>query len=222
MHVLAGDQMQFMAFHTSYEDAWNAHYRDLAWSTSTTSTPRSWVESDRRIAARDPQQGLRRRDGCRVGEGRANLGQHEIGLSHGDALTIADNHAVFKTMAKEIAAQHGKAITFMAKYDEDRATPVISISLRGTEVTVFWGDHGRTKVFESFVAGLLATLYDFTLLRAEHQLLQAFRRRIAGADDDRVGQDDRCAVRLLGQEESARLENRVQVGTSIPISPSRR
>ena len=28
--VLAGIQVQFLAFQTSYQDAWNAHYRDLA------------------------------------------------------------------------------------------------------------------------------------------------------------------------------------------------
>ena len=28
--VLASTELEFMAFHTSYEDAWNAHYRDLA------------------------------------------------------------------------------------------------------------------------------------------------------------------------------------------------
>ena len=133
--VLAGVQLQFMAFHTSYEDAWNAHYRDLAWSTSTTSTLDSGG-LDRGVA-RDPQQGLRRRDGYRVGEGEPTW-QHEIGLSHGDASTIADNHAVFKTMAKEIAAQH-VPITFMAKYD-DGTGQLLSLStssLRHRCPTVF-------------------------------------------------------------------------------------
>ena len=59
-------------------------------------------------------------------KGERNLGQHEIGFRHADALTAADNHAVFKTMAKEIAAQHGRAITFMPKYDEGQGNPVTS------------------------------------------------------------------------------------------------
>ena len=31
---------------------------------------------------------------------------------------MADNHSVYKNGAKEIAYQHGCALSFMAKYDE--------------------------------------------------------------------------------------------------------
>ena len=51
-------------------------------------------------------------------KGECNLGQHEINFHYTDALTTSDRHVVFKNGAKEIAAQHGQAITFMAKYDE--------------------------------------------------------------------------------------------------------
>ena len=46
----------------------------------------------------------------------------------------ADNHAVYKNSAKEIAAQHGKAITFMAKYNEREGNSChIHLSLRGKD-----------------------------------------------------------------------------------------
>jgi glutamine synthetase len=219
-HVLAGTRLQSMAFQTSYEDAWNAHYRDLA------SVNQYHVDSS--ILGGTRIEGLLREirnkayaAGMDVesAKGEHNLGQHEIGLSHGDALTIADNHAVFKTMAKEIAAQQGKAITFMAKYDEGQGNSChIHLSLQGTDrSSVFWGDHGRTKVFESFVAGLLATLYDFTLLYAPN--INSYKRFVTGSPAPTTiawGQDDRCAVRLLGHEESARLENRVPGGDVNP------
>ena len=65
-------------------------------------------------------------------KGECNFGQHEIGFLYADALTTADNHAVYKTAAKEIAAQQGKAITFMAKYNEREGSSChIHLSLRG-------------------------------------------------------------------------------------------
>ena len=65
-------------------------------------------------------------------KGECNFGQHEIGFLYAEALTTADNHAVYKTSAKEIAAQHGKAITFMAKYNEREGNSChIHLSLRG-------------------------------------------------------------------------------------------
>ena len=40
-------------------------------------------------------------------KGECNLGQHEINFRYADALTTADAHSVYKTAAKEIAAQEG-------------------------------------------------------------------------------------------------------------------
>ena len=51
-------------------------------------------------------------------KGECNLGQHEIAFRYADALTCCDNHVVYKNGAKEIAAQEGMALTFMAKPNE--------------------------------------------------------------------------------------------------------
>jgi glutamine synthetase len=219
-HVLAGTQLQFMAFHTSYEDAWNAQYRDLAlvnqYNVDSSVLGGSRIEPLlREIRNETYAAGM----DVESAKGEHNRGQYEIGLGRADALTTADNHAVFKTMAKEIAAQHGKAITFMAKYDEGQGNSChIQLSLRGADgSTVFWRDHGRTKIFHSFVAGLLATLFDFTLLYAPN--INSYKRFAAGSAGPTTiawGQDNRCAVRLLGHEESARLENRVPGGDVNP------
>ena len=50
-------------------------------------------------------------------KGECNFGQHEIGFLYADALTTADNHSVYKTVAKEIASQQGRSVTFMAKWN---------------------------------------------------------------------------------------------------------
>jgi glutamine synthetase len=211
--VLASTRLQFMAFHTSYEDAWNAHYRDLALANQY-SVDYSILGGSRLEPLLREIRNVTYAAGMDVESvrGARNLGQHEIGLRHVDALTTADNHAVFKTIAKEIAAQHGKAITFMAKYDEGPGNSChIQLSLNGADgSTAFWKNRGRTKVFDSFVAGLLASLYDFTLLYAPN--INSYKRFVAGSPAPTTiawGVDDRCAVRLAGDGPSARLVNRV-------------
>jgi glutamine synthetase len=218
--VLAGTQLQFMAFHTSYEDAWHAHYRDLA-RANQYSVDHSILGGSRLEPLLREIRNVTYAAGMDVESvrGARNLGQYEIGLGHVDALTTADNHAVFKTIAKEIAAQHGKAITFMAKYDEGQGNSChMQLSLDGADgSTAFWKNHGRTKVFESFVAGLLATLYDFTLLYAPN--INSYKRFVSGSPAPTTiawGVDDRCAVRLAGDGPSVRLVNRVPGGDVNP------
>ena len=148
-------------------------------------------------------------------KGECNFGQHEIGFLYADALTTADNHAVYKTAAKEIAAQQGKAITFMAKYNEREGSSChIHLSLRGDDgELVFWdADSGeRTPLYDHFVAGVLATTADFTLLYAPN--INSYKRFADGSFAPTTiawGLDNRtCAVRLVGHGPAARMENRV-------------
>ena len=144
----------------------------------------------------------------------ATSGQHEIGFLYADPLTTADNHAVYKTVAKEIAAAQGRAITFMAKYDEREGSSChIHLSLRDASNgdVVFWGADGRTPVYDSFIAGVLATMADFTLLYAPN--INSYKRYAEGSFAPTAiawGEDNRtCALRLVGHGASARLENRV-------------
>ena len=51
-------------------------------------------------------------------KGECNLGQHEINFRYDEALRSADDHAIYKNGAKEIAAQEEHSITFMAKFNE--------------------------------------------------------------------------------------------------------
>ena len=209
-----------MAFHTSYEDAWTTHYRDLPlvnqYNIDSSILGGSRVEALlREIRNKTYAAGM---DVASV-TGEHNLGQYEIGFRHADALTAADNHTVFKTLAKEIAAQHGRAITFMPKYDERQGNSChIQLSLRGTNgSTVFSESGGRTKIFDAFVAGLLATLYDFTLLYAPN--INSYKRFAVGSPTPTAiawGPGRRCAIRVLGQDQSARLENRVPGGDVNP------
>src|SRR5665213_1014645 len=54
-------------------------------------------------------------------KGEAGIGQHEINITYGNALEVADRHLVFKNGVKEIASEYGRAATFMAKWSMDTA-----------------------------------------------------------------------------------------------------
>ena len=114
-------------------------------------------------------------------KGECNLGQHEIAFRYAELVDKADEHCLFKLGAKEIAAQEGCSLTFMAKFDEREGNSChVHLSLRdASDAPVFAGDraHGFSAVFEHFLAGLVA--YAAGVLparRAQRQQLQAVRR----------------------------------------------
>ncbi len=156
-------------------------------------------------------------------KGECNFGQHEIAFRYAEALTTADNHAVYKNTAKEIAAQHGRAITFMAKYNEREGNSChIHLSLRGTDgshrLLGFRRRAARSTLYDHFIAGVLATMADFTLLYAPN--INSYKRFAEGSFAPTTiawGVDNRtCAVRLVGHGPSARMENRLPGGDVNP------
>jgi glutamine synthetase len=214
--ALAGTELEFIAFDTAYEDAAATTWRDL--------TPANQYNVDYSILGTSRVEPLLRAirntmydAGLDVegAKGECNFGQHEVGFLYADALTTADNHSVYKTVAKEIAAQQGRSITFMAKYNEREGSSChIHLSLRGTDGSlVFWdADTGeRTPLYDHFVAGILATMADFTLLYAPN--INSYKRFAKGSFAPTAiawGLDNRtCAVRLVGRGGGARMENRV-------------
>jgi glutamine synthetase len=221
--AMAGTELEFIVFEDSYEKGWATGYRDL--------TPANQYNVDYSIVGTTRIEPLLRdirntmyAAGMNVegAKGECNLGQHEIGFLYDDALTTADNHAVYKTAAKEMAAQHGKSITFMAKFNEREGNSChIHLSLRGKDGDiVFWDDRsgGRTPLYDRFVAGVLATTSDFTLMYAPN--VNSYKRFAAGSFAPTTiawGSDNRtCAVRLVGTGAGARMENRLPGGDVNP------
>jgi glutamine synthetase len=219
--ALAGTELEFIVFENTYEEAWDKGYRGL--------TPSNQYNVDYSIVGTTRVEPLLRdiRNSMHAAgmvvegaKGECNFGQHEIGFLYDEALVTADNHAVYKTSAKEIAAKHGKALTFMAKFNEREGNSChIHLSLRGKDgSSVFWDDDGRTALYDHFVAGVLATMTDFTLLYAPN--VNSYKRFAAGSFAPTAvawGLDNRtCAVRLVGHGPSARMENRLPGGDVNP------
>lgn len=218
-----GTELEFVVYQDSYEDAWRKAYRDL--------TPANQYNVDYSLLGGARVEPLLRRirngmtgAGMYVesAKGECNLGQHEIAFRFDEALRTCDNHVLYKTGAKEIAAQEGMSITFMAKPNEREGNSChVHISLRdadGAPVLAGDGPHGLSKIGEHFIAGQQACLRDFTLLYAPN--INSYKRYQPGSFAPTAikwGVDNRtCALRLVGHGPSLRIENRVPGGDVNP------
>jgi glutamine synthetase len=118
---------------------------------------------------------------------------------------------IYKNGAKEIAAQDGVAITYMAKYDEREGNSChIHLSLRQHDGTPLFAE-GEDGLLERFMAGQLATLRDLTLLLAPN--VNSYKRFAEGSFAPTAvawGVDNRtCALRVVGHGPGRRVECRV-------------
>ncbi len=216
LEAFAGTELEFIAFDTSYEDAQRSDYREVRPSNlynvdySLLGTAR--VEPLLRDIRNSMAGAGMYVEGAK---GECNLGQHEITFRYADVLTTCDNHSIYKNGAKEIAAQHGKSITFMAKYNQREGSSChVHLSLRDTEGgAVLPGDseHGFSPIMERFIAGQLACLEDFTYFFAPN--INSYKRFVEGSFAPTAlawGFDNRtCALRVVGEGPSLRVETRV-------------
>jgi glutamine synthetase len=143
-------------------------------------------------------------------KGECNFGQHEINFHYAQALKTADDHVIYKNGAKEIAAQEGKAITYMAKFNELEGNSChIHCSLSHEDGGNVFADDQAT--FDHFVAGQLACLRDMTLFFAPH--INSYKRFVEGSFAPTAvawGHDNRtCSMRVVGHGQGKRVENRM-------------
>ncbi len=120
---------------------------------------------------------------------------------------------IYKSGAKEIAAQEGMAITFMAKLNElEGSSCHIHLSLRdGDDSPVMADGDGMSPLMEHVLAGQLAHLRELSLFLAPN--INSYKRYQPGTfapTAARWGRDNRtCALRVVGHGPSLRFEHRV-------------
>ncbi|MFZ3496468.1 glutamine synthetase family protein [Streptomyces sp. 5.8] len=226
--AMVGTELEFMVFLDTYEQAWNSDYRGL--------TPANQYNTDYSLLGTGRVEPLLRRirnemqaAGLVVesAKGECNLGQHEIVFRYDEALTTCDQHSVYKTGAKEIAAQEGVSLTFMAKFDEREGNSChIHLSLNDADGRSAMADDGpdghdhggMSPVMRHFLAGQLAALRDFSLLYAPN--INSYKRFQPGSFAPTAvawGVDNRtCALRVVGHGRSMRFENRLPGGDVNP------
>lgn len=219
----SGTELEFIVFDDSYRDAWAKGYRDLTPSTDYNVDYDLLASGRLEPLLRDIRVSM---DGAGLYtegvKGECNLGQQEIAFRYAEVLETADQHTIYKNGAKAIADKHGKAITFMAKFNEREGNSChIHLSLRtedGEPVMAGDGDHGFSPLMEHWIAGILATLREFTLLYAP--TINAYKRYAKGSfapTGVAWGVDNRtCALRVVGHGSSLRVENRVPGGDVNP------
>jgi glutamine synthetase len=206
----AGTELEFIVFLDTYEEAWHKGYRDLRpanlYNVDYSLLGTARVEPlIRRIRNSMAAAGMRVEDS----KGECNYGQHEINFHYSDALRTADEHAIYKNGAKEIAAEENMAITFMAKLDEREGNSChIHFSLADADGPLFARDEAT---FKSFLAGQLACLREMTLMLAPH--INSYKRFAHGSFAPTTvawGHDNRtCSLRVVGHGPGLRFENRV-------------
>ena len=225
MKAMVGTELEFVVYNNTYEEAWSKGYKNL--------TPSNQYNVDYSILGGSRIEPLLR--AIRLGmsgagmnvesvKGECNFGQHEIAFKYADALTTCDNHVIYKNGAKEISAQSGYALTFMAKPNQREGNSChVHLSFRGLKDELVMADekdkeHGLSEVGRSFIAGQLKYLRELALLFAPN--INSYKRYVPGSFAPtaiRWGRDNRtCALRLVGHGQSLRLENRVPGGDVNP------
>ena len=225
MQAMCGTELEFILFQDTYEEAWNKGYRDL--------TPVNLYNVDYSILGGSRVEPLLRKIRLAMSKagmivesvkGECNFGQHEIAFKYSDALSNCDNHVIYKNGAKEIAAQEGYALTFMAKPNlKEGNSSHIHLSFRGLNGELVMTDdadvdHGMSELGRQFIAGQVAHLRELSLLFAPN--INSYKRYVPGSFAPTAvqwGRDNRtCALRLVGRGASLRLENRVPGGDVNP------
>jgi len=108
----------------------------------------------------------------------------------------------------------------MAKFDQREGNSChIHMSLRGDDGRIVFDEgDGATPLFDSFVAGIQATLREMTLLYAPN--INSYKRFQPGSfapTSTAWGHDNRtCSLRVVGHGAGLRLENRLPGGDVNP------
>jgi glutamine synthetase len=219
---MIGSEVEFYLFKESYDDAHAADYRHLTSNSPyledyhiLQTTKEEDVLGAVRRALRDAGMPVE------FSKGEAGRGQHEVNLTFQTAVEMADLNLVFKNAVKEIAHQHGKSATFMAKphFDDAGSSCHIHSSLWSPDGEALMpeahGDghdpHHMSELFRWYLGGLMATARDFALLFAP--TVNSYKRFQPGSwAPTGIGWDvdnRTLGFRIVGHGKAMRVESRI-------------
>jgi glutamine synthetase len=215
---MMGSELEFYLLRETYEEAHEQRYEDL-----TPSVP--YILDYHILATTYDEPFLRQiRNGMQAAgikvetsKGEAWPGQQEINFRFADALTMADNHVIYKNGAKEIAHLNGCSITFMAKPFEHWIGNSCHIhsSLFRDRKPAFARDE---PLFNRWLAGQIACFEELAVFLAP--TINSYKRFAAGSWAPTTlawGNDNRtCGFRVVGHGASRRSETRIPGGDTNP------
>ena len=219
LRVCSATELEFFLFRESYEEADAKGWKGLTPHTST-------VEDYQLLQTTREEYILRRiRNEMRAAgipvefsKGEAGRGQHEVNVTYAESLETADRHLVFKNGIKEIAAQEGRAATFMAKWTMGDVGSSCHVH------TSLWdagsGDplmadashpSGLSTLGRRFLAGQLRAARELAWCAAP--TVNSYRRYVPGSWAPTAavwGEDNRtCGFRVVGHGAGRRVESRI-------------
>jgi glutamine synthetase len=213
-----GSELEFYVLKETYADAHAKHFRELTPSVPYIMDYHVLATTFDEPLIRQIRNGMQAA-GIRVetSKGEAWPGQHEINFRFDDAVTMADNHAIYKNGAKEIAHLNGCSITFMAKPDHTWIGNSCHIH------SSLWRDGenafaGESEVFKQYLAGQIACLRELAVFVAP--TINSYKRYAAGSWAPTTlawGHDNRtCGFRIVGHGPALRTETRIPGGDVNP------
>jgi glutamine synthetase len=159
-------------------------------------------------------------------KGEWGPGQQEINLRYSEALTQCDRNALYKHAAKEIAWAQGKAVTFMAKWDEKLAGSSMHVHLSlwdENDRSLFQGDTPfgpvqSSDLFRWFLGGWMRRARELSAFFAPN--VASYKRYQAGSFAPTAiawSYDNRTAgFRVVGKGPSLRVECRIPGADANP------
>jgi glutamine synthetase len=164
---------------------------------------------------------------CESSKGEWGPGQQEIGLEYAEAIEMADRHVLYKHAAKEIAFKHGKAVTFMAKWDERYAGSSCHIHMslwdEKRKKALFDGEEqlgpiNCSPTFRWFLGGWMKHIRELFAFYAPYPA--SYKRYVAGSfapTGIAWSYDNRTAgFRIVGHGPSLRIECRAAGADANP------
>lgn len=212
-------ELEFYLFNESFESAFKKDYRDLQ-VAGQFNEDYSLLQGSKNEPFYRHIRNMMTKAGVPIesSKGEAHIGQHEINLKYGDALTSADRHILLKHGMKEMAIQQDYALTFMAKPHHDWTGSSghihLSLSDESGNTNYFYDEHetnGMSETMQHFLAGILAYTKDFSLFYAPY--VNSYKRFVpdSWAPTNIVwSKDNRSSgYRIVGEGKGMRIENRI-------------
>jgi glutamine synthetase len=216
-------ELEFFLFNQSFHDAFAADYRNLTPSSDYRIDYHTMQPTRDEAIFREVRNGMTQaRVPVESSKGEWGRGQHEVNFVYDQPLPMADMHVVFKQGMKEIAAQHGKCVTFMPKpwAAEVGSSCHIHASLWRGRTNAFWDAKAGegSKLFRQFLGGLMK--YSPELCYFFAPTINSYKRyqsaswaptKMAWSHDNRT-----VGFRVVGHGSSFRVENRMPGADANP------
>ncbi len=219
LEVRCATELEFFLFQESFAEASAKGWRDMHPHSSTLADYQLLQTSrDEFVIRRIRNEMLDAGIPIEFSKGEAGRGQHEINVTYGEALEVADRHLVFKNGVKEIADQCGRAATFMAKWSMDEAGSSCHLHASlwglGSGEPLMWDGadpEGLSPVARRFLAGAVHGARQLAWMWAPY--VNSYRRYVPGSWAPTAavwGVDNRtCGFRVIGEGPGKRVECRI-------------